>query len=396
MKDYKKLYEGALERAKYWAEGKCVEDFDDSPQNVLDFVFPEAKEGEDEKIKNEIVDYLKSFIPHHDCELVAKSKEWIAWLEKQGEKTNPYSGISFEYSGHTWGMCARDGGVEILINSNPKAFVSVDKTEMYPLILNKTAPKFKVGDCIRHKGSDESYKIVTTDDNYYFCENNHAWAIRSQDYFELVDQKSTDTPKFKIDDWVINEHRFVMKIVDVQDSHYVYMYKEEELSATIEQMERSCHLWTIQDAKDGDVLIYEDGWTCIFKALVNDENFSSHCFMDRTKWFHLGSGYHTLKEEFAKTYGYGKLYPATKEQSDLLFQKMKEAGYEWDVEKKELKKIEKSDSAWNEKDESFRIDAIKYLEIFDAQVIHGDKAVPVINWLKSLKERVQPTIRPNN
>ena len=29
--------------------------------------------------------------------------------------------------------------------------------------------------------------------------------------------------------------------------------------------------------------------------------------------------------------------PATKEQRDLLFQKMKEAGYEWDAEKKELK-----------------------------------------------------------
>lgn len=33
--------------------------------------------------------------------------------------------------------------------------------------------------------------------------------------------------------------------------------------------------------------------------------------------------------------------PATKEQRDLLFQKMKEGGYEWDAEKKELKKIEK-------------------------------------------------------
>jgi hypothetical protein len=35
-------------------------------------------------------------------------------------------------------------------------------------------------------------------------------------------------------------------------------------------------------------------------------------------------------------------YPATKEQRDILFQKMKEAGYEWDSEKRELKKIEQS------------------------------------------------------
>ena len=34
------------------------------------------------------------------------------------------------------------------------------------------------------------------------------------------------------------------------------------------------------------------------------------------------------------------IHPATEEQRDLLFQKMKEAGYTWDAEKKELKKIE--------------------------------------------------------
>jgi hypothetical protein len=33
-------------------------------------------------------------------------------------------------------------------------------------------------------------------------------------------------------------------------------------------------------------------------------------------------------------------YPATKEQRDLLFQKMKEAGYEWDSNKKELIRYE--------------------------------------------------------
>ena len=35
-----------------------------------------------------------------------------------------------------------------------------------------------------------------------------------------------------------------------------------------------------------------------------------------------------------------KYVPATKEQRNTLFAKMKEAGYEWDAEKKELKKVE--------------------------------------------------------
>jgi hypothetical protein len=47
-------------------------------------------------------------------------------------------------------------------------------------------------------------------------------------------------------------------------------------------------------------------------------------------------------------------------------------------------------SAWSEEDEELLTDAIKYLEIFDAQGIHGNRAVPLINWLKSLKERVKP------
>ena len=34
-----------------------------------------------------------------------------------------------------------------------------------------------------------------------------------------------------------------------------------------------------------------------------------------------------------------KYVPATKEQRDFLFRKMKEAGYEWDATKKQLKKL---------------------------------------------------------
>ena len=42
---------------------------------------------------------------------------------------------------------------------------------------------------------------------------------------------------------------------------------------------------------------------------------------------------------------------------------------------------------WSEEDEKNLIDAIKYLELFDAQGIHGNVVVPVINWLKSFKEK---------
>ena len=48
-------------------------------------------------------------------------------FEKQGKKPNPYSGTSFEYNGHSWGMCARDGGVEITIDGELKTSVFAEQ-----------------------------------------------------------------------------------------------------------------------------------------------------------------------------------------------------------------------------------------------------------------------------
>jgi hypothetical protein len=191
------------------------------------------------------------------------------------------------------------------------------------------------------------------------------------------EKKPADTPKFRVGDWVINKHSFVMQIVDVQDSHYVYMYKGKELSATIEQMENSCHLWTIQDAKDGDVLEFADhGRTVIgIVSYVNKVTgkVDVNCLLEGNN-FKLGNYYalDTIKP-----------HPATEEQRDLLFQKMKEAGYEWDAKDKVLKKIEPK-STWSEEDERMfnsiveNLDNGEWFDIYQA------------DWLKSLKVRVQP------
>lgn len=70
---------------------KILKEFHDkstlfSVRTALDTVIPELKESENEKIRKELLDYLKHFIPHHDIDLVTKSKKWITWLEKQGDK----------------------------------------------------------------------------------------------------------------------------------------------------------------------------------------------------------------------------------------------------------------------------------------------------------------------
>lgn len=143
-------------------------------------------------------------------------------------------------------------------------------------------------------------------------------------------------PKFKVGDWICNDMCDV-HIASIENGMY---YFDEGDGLSIVFVDEHYHLWTIEDAMDGDVLCCESGWTCIFKTLNSDNiSFSSYCFMDNTGWFcETGSESHTLEKAFIKAYN-GEIYPSTKEQRDLLFAKMKEAGYEWDAEKKELKKL---------------------------------------------------------
>ena len=91
--------------------------------------------------------------------------------------------------------------------------------------------------------------------------------------------------------------------------------------------------WTIQDAKDGDVVSYGDGWTCIFKC-IHGIWFSSYCFITSDGEFHTG-----YEEHEVHTTINGNIHLATKEQCNLLFQKIKEAGYKWNLETKTLEKF---------------------------------------------------------
>lgn len=98
--------------------------------------------------------------------------------------------------------------------------------------------------------------------------------------------------------------------------------------------------WTMQDAKDGNVLAIGDEYF-LFKNKKNNTSpvvYISHCFCDSAGAFRVTNG--RVGGEFLSIENGIKACPATKEQRDILFAKMKEHGYEWDADKKELKKIE--------------------------------------------------------
>ena len=162
-------------------------------------------------------------------------------------------------------------------------------------------------------------------------------------------------------------------------------------------IDKKYHLWTIEDTKDGDVLVTDDMIVLFKKRLENDSILT---------YFH----YDTIDDEYepgACLY-YAHIYPATKEQRDLLFKKMKEAGYEWDAEKKELKKVrvidegkaemdycftkmmkgEKVSSAWSEEDE--RAIGIIKIALEHPYNMEGkwDRKF-ALDWLESLKDKIR-------
>lgn len=115
------------------------------------------------------------------------------------------------------------------------------------------------------------------------------------------------------------------------ESYYELLKTNNEVSTRlIEDVDESAHLWTIADAKEGDVLVcpkYAGGTIpniFIFKDI--DIHNDVLCYCSFLKIF-FATGYYIANADQINT----DFYPATKEQSDLLFQKMKDDGYVWQI-----------------------------------------------------------------
>ena len=166
----------------------------------------------------------------------------------------------------------------------------------------------------------------------------HVLHFSEEDAYELVEQKTDDEiePKFKVGDWILysgDYYEGVRHITKIDENGY-YIERNGLPHGIIPFNHEKCmRLWTIQDAKDGDVLVYRNSATeiiMLFKSWLMDGKVAyTH--------FHIFDNEYRVNSSCDCGNG---AHPATKEQRDLLFQKMKEAGYEFDFEKKELKKIE--------------------------------------------------------
>lgn len=239
---------------------------------------------------------------------------------------------------------------DLLFSKMKKAGYKWDSEHKQLIMLNHfednddmVEPKFKVGDIVQYitdstdrrkiEEVDTLCNMYHTDSSPIMFEIEDEWKVVVN--AEDVEQNPTDKvePKFKVGDWITNG-QLHCKISEVLDDRYIVDTKFAKRSAITFERVHNYHLWTIADAKDGDVLTWDDN-KCIalFKNIYDEESFNSHGFVGHcTNIFESRISYHDIEGA----------HPATKEQRDLLFQKMKDEGYSWDDEKKELKELKKT------------------------------------------------------
>jgi hypothetical protein len=198
-------------------------------------------------------------------------------------------------------------------------------------------------------------------------------------FIEISTPTDKHEPKFKVRDWVVLPNNEVKQIEEVEVTFGNYWFTDKTLYNIID-VDNKGHLWSIQDANDGDVLY------CMTRDIDNSEIIVMYAgISDDADSYCRYSSKFGFNAYFTKVLNveHDFITPATKEQRELLFQKMKEAGYVWDADKKELKMI---DSLWSEEDKEQLDRAIYMMEQLDMTKSWDD----VYNWIKSLKNRVQP------
>lgn len=303
-------------------------------------IFPELKESEDEKIRREI----KAFIKSRGSQITqSKTDAWIAWLDKQ-VTSQVKTGIEWvntiddacdkryseEYAegeycheqSFKWGF---QEGVEWLEKQGEHR-------------QDANYPKFNFNDVLALQCCMETFKKVQEDKELYEELNLLHGKVYDAYHVEKQGDKADKVePKFKVGDWVVNnngEPQFSQVIArSFPDSKIKRAENNLELFINTATLDKQYHLWSIEDAKDGDVLCL-GCVIAIFKEYIGQEICICYCSFTEDAGFEV-----PVENGDDNIYGCIGTTPATKEQRDLLFQKMKEANYEWDADKKELKKL---------------------------------------------------------
>ena len=254
----------------------------DTVGQMVEHIFPELKESKDEKHRKWILEYLYNGLQKADEQFKPQFMSALYWLKKQGEKK--------------------------------AKMIDVDKVIEW-------LDKMRI--CLTQSGASQNIIEQLKQD----------FGLQTKQ----GEQKPTDKiePKFKVGDWFVNNKRKDVFLIKSITNGYCTLedIKGNIISPCLPPCESDSHIWTIRDAKDGDVLVASDGSIFLFAGVVD-------C---ACKYYvALTTDNHVEINKEAKG-GYWEtsraVHPATKEQRVLLFEKIKQEGYEWGQKEKKLIKM---------------------------------------------------------
>lgn len=274
------------------------------------------------------------------------------WLEKQGKKEFTFKSIPrllemIEHTDRAKSYCqklidslVKEGYtadakiVEACLKQMNGENVAMAVMDKKPLII---IPKFRVGDEVVTK-NEESLTITRIDEEGYWSNDLFICGFDDSDEWELVEQKPDNKiePKFHEGDWVVWDNKISCHIDNIYQGKESLMYTITDTnnmirSYSVKSFDNNAHLWSIEDAKDGDILVSQHNKPFIYNGNYNEYKVGAYCGIDTVEEFFIDA-----RAEKCWTNN-ESINPATKEQRDMLFQKMHESGYEWNAEKKELK-----------------------------------------------------------
>ena len=154
------------------------------------------------------------------------------------------------------------------------------------------------------------------------------------DWIEKQEKFYKIKPRFKVGDLIIlaENHNSVYQVERIDNyRYYLRHYLGGTLSVHFDN--ELIRLWTIEDAKKGDILEFVDHGRLVvgIVSFVNERTgkVDVSCLLEDNK-FKIGNFYalDTINP-----------HPATKEQRDILMKAMADAGYTFDFKKKELRKL---------------------------------------------------------
>lgn len=437
--DYKEKYEQALENMRKFRDALNNHEILDLsvPRKEIvtdiEYYFPELKEGEDE------LEWLKQFIQEEayslsmdirdnkDRSKLKKLQRSLEWLEKQGESIKIKKGKNYlctkthKYAGVEWieGVKYYSPEDYSLINQGCTCYCPKCSKEEH----NNFFKEVEYDGCLEKQDNQIDDNIITHDDEILQAisigltdvvedagwsdfgglpiEEIQEWLEKQGEQRPIIEMKSPEEslgispkecndvvneclygeekssdyagPKFHEGDWVVDS--LVGRVKQVQSvDKYGYNFNNGDFTSFYSANENNYHLWTIKDARDGDVLVDDCGNVLIYQEPLTDGYYHSYCYCNEIVFIGQGGSHGTEHS-----------HPATQRQRELLFQKMDEAHYEWNAEKKELKKIGDISKACEtvESENEIAKAALFFIEnCRDYFACNGVAKIDVINWFK--------------